>query len=343
MQIITDADFRRALKGDISGGFLFFGDEDYLKLHALRSAREAVCPDPSLEIFNDIRIDGSEFDPAALANALPTLPVMADKKLIEVTGLDMSGVKKTDADALFEILEEAADYDFNIIVISAISGGIDEGYLPKRPSKMLNAFGKYLTPVHFPRSTPAMLTKWVARHFAHNGIEADTGLCSALIDYCGKDMFILANETDKLSWYLHSAGRTRLESADVGRVCIPDTGYDTFAFANAVSARRRAEALNILAEMQRRRIEPTLVMGEITATFCNMLSARMLADDGLSPADIGKKLGNMHEYKVKLMLGCGLGVDKLRALLELCAEADRALKNSSSAGYIPIERLICSF
>ena len=94
MQIITDADFRRALKGDISGGFLFFGDEDYLKLHALRSAREAVCPDPSLEIFNDIRIDGSEFDPAALANALPTLPVMADKKLIEVTGLDMSGVKR---------------------------------------------------------------------------------------------------------------------------------------------------------------------------------------------------------------------------------------------------------
>ena len=341
MQIISESDFRKSLKGDISGGFFFYGSEDYLKNHALKCAREAVCPDPSLEFFNNVRIDGTGFEPSALAAALPTLPVMADKKLIEITRLNMNAMKKNEFDELCAVLEEAAEYDFNIIIISVIAGGVDEGYSLKKPSKTLTAIGKYITPVYFPQSTPSMLNKWVARHFAHNGIEADPAFCAALVDYCGKDMFILSGETDKISWYLHASGRTRAEKSDIPKLCVPDTGYDTFAFANAISARRRADALNILSEMQRRRIEPTMVLGEITATFCNMLTVRLLADDGLSVSDIAKNAG-IHEFKVGLILDAGVGAERLRTLLSLCAEADRAIKNSYTSGYMPIERLICN-
>ena len=94
MEIITEADFRRRLRSELDGIYFFFGAEDYLKKNAVRAVRQNVCPDPSLEFFNDIKISGSEFDPAAFLAALPTLPVMADKKLIEITGLDMSILKK---------------------------------------------------------------------------------------------------------------------------------------------------------------------------------------------------------------------------------------------------------
>ena len=341
MKIITESDFRKSLKGDISGGFFFYGSEDYLKLHALKCAREAVCPDPSLEFFNNVRIDGTGFEPSALAAALPTLPVMADKKLIEVTRLNINAMKKNEIDELCAVLAEAADYDFNVIIISVIAGGVDEGYSLKKPSKILNTIGEHVTPVYFPQSTPAMLNKWVARHFAHNGIEADPAFCAELVEYCGKDMFVLSGETDKLSWYLHAAGRTRAEKRDIPNICVPNTGYDTFAFANAISARRRADALNILSEMQRRRIEPTMVLGEITATFCNMLTVRLLADDGLSLSDISK-ISGIHEFRVGLMLDAGVGADRLRSLLELCADADSAIKNSYTSGYMPRERLICN-
>lgn len=341
MAIITDADFRKALKGGLDGVYFFFGAEDYLKLHALRSAREAVCPDPSLEFFNDIKIDGSEFDPSSLVNALPTLPVMAEKKLIEITSLDLGTMKKAELDALLACLSEAADYDFNVIILSAVADGIDEGYLPKYPSPMLKKIMQHATPVHFPRSSPAQLSRWVQKHFAHNGIEADPALCSDLIDFCGKDMFVLSNETDKLSWFLLSHGRTRLLRGDMENVSIPDTGYDAFAFANAITARRRADALTVLAEMKRRRIEPTLIMGEIIKTFCDMLNIRLLADDGLSPRDIGEKLGKMHEYKVKLILRDTPSAERVRELLLLCERTDAALKLSAQ-GYMPIEQLICS-
>ncbi len=342
MDILAELDFRKSIKDAPSGTFFFFGAEDYLKLHALRAAREAVCPDPSLEFFNDIKIDGSSFELSALINSLPTLPVMADKKLIEVTGIDLRSMKKSDLDALFSVLAEAAEYDFNVLILSTVADGVDEGYLPKNPSATLKRFDTLATLVQFPRSNPAQLSRWVGRHFAHNGIEADPAFCNALIEHCGKDMFILSNETDKLSWFLLSSGRTRPELFDIENVTVADTGYDTFEFANALTARRRADALSVLYEMKRRRIEPTVIMGEIISTFCQMLSIRLLADDGLAPRDIGQKLGRVHEYKVKLMLASTPSADRVRELIALCKRADAAVKLSSGGGYMPIEQLICS-
>ncbi|MBE6599756.1 MAG: DNA polymerase III subunit delta [Ruminococcaceae bacterium] len=343
MEIITEADFRRSLKSELRGMYFFFGAEDYLKKNAVRAARQNVCPDPSLEFFNDIKISGSEFDPAAFLAALPTLPVMADKKLIEITGLDMAILKREyKTEAFFACLAEAKEYDFNVIIISVVAEGIEEGRLPKSPSAALKTVGEYATLVNFERSTPEQLSRWVGAHFAHNGIEAAPAMCAELIEFCGKDMFVLSNETDKLSWFLHSKNRTRLERADIGDISIADTGYDTYAFANALTSRRRADALLILAEMKRKRIRPEMILGEISATFCNMLMIRLLAADGLSPKDIGQKMGKMHEYKVKLLLAAAPPADRIRELIELCERADAGVKRSVVDAYMPIEQLICS-
>ena len=40
--IITEAAFRKMIAANPSGGYLFFGDEDYLKSYALKAARAAV-------------------------------------------------------------------------------------------------------------------------------------------------------------------------------------------------------------------------------------------------------------------------------------------------------------
>ena len=57
MDIIKEDTFRKQLKKGLSGGYLFFGEEDYLKSFSLRSAREAICADETFAVFNDIRID----------------------------------------------------------------------------------------------------------------------------------------------------------------------------------------------------------------------------------------------------------------------------------------------
>ena len=55
MYIMNSDDFRRELKKGLSGGYLFFGDEDYLKANALLQARAAVCPEEAFAFFENVR------------------------------------------------------------------------------------------------------------------------------------------------------------------------------------------------------------------------------------------------------------------------------------------------
>lgn len=341
--IIKEADFRRQIKTPCAGGYLLFGDEDYLKAHAVRTARQVICDDPSFAVFNDVRLDASDLTPDRLQNALMPPPMMADHKIVTVCGVDFTTLKQSDIEALCQVLEEGMEqYPFNLLLLSIPAGGIDVGYLPKRPSALLNRLGSCLTPVQFDRTTPQKLGAWIARHLEHNGVRADAAVCRALMETCGHDMFTLANETDKLSWYVLAHGRTEATEADVQHVCCAVTEYDAFAFANAVMEGRREDALHILAQLKFRRVEPIFILGEITRVFCDLLAVKAMMQDSAPTAQIASVL-KMHEYKAGLYQRASAAItwERLRAAVTLCAEADAALK-SSAQGYQPLERVICA-
>lgn len=340
--IIKEADFRRQIKAPCGGSYLFFGDEDYLKAYAVRMAREVICDDPSFAVFNDVRLDAMDFTPDKLQGALMPPPMMADYKIVTLCGLDLTTLKPSELEGLCQVLEEAEQYPYNLLIVSIPAGGMDIGYLPKRPSALLNRLGTCLTPVHFERTTPQKLAAWIGRHLTHNGVSADAATCHAMIETCGHDMFTLAGETDKLSYYVLAHGRTAATVEDVRTVCCSVTEYDAFAFANAVMEGRREEALHILAQLKFRRTEPVIILGEITRVFCDLFAVKAMASDSAPTAQIASAL-KMHEYKAGLYqrAAAALSWDRLRAAIDLCAEADAALK-SSPQGYLALERLICA-
>jgi len=339
MKILTEAEFGRQLSAPASG-YLFFGDEDYTKLHATRRLRDAVCPDPSLATFNNVYFSALDFSPSRLVDALEPPPLLSDRKIITVAGLDLSTFRPDEIDSLCEALSVIADYDYNVVCLSLPAGSIDEGRLPGAPSGLLSRLGELLTPVHFPRITPSRLAGWVGKHFEHNGIVPDTALCSRVVDYCGTSMFTLSNEVDKLSFYALSQGRNTILPQDIEAVCIADTEYDTFAFANALTAGDRRRALDILSVMKLRRIEPTIIMGEVSRVFCDMLTVRTFMDEGLTPTDVAQAT-RIKEYPARRYFAAlqKVSTDTLRHILDMCESADASVK--SSRGYEAIERFIC--
>ena len=341
--IIKEADFRRQLKAPCGGGYLFFGDEDYLKAYALRMAREVICDDPAFAVFNDVRLDALDFTPDKLQSALMAPPMMADYKIVTLCGLNLAELKSSEIEGMCEVIEESVEqYPFNLLIVSIPAGGMDVGYLPKRPSAILNRLGTALTPVHFERTTPQKLAAWIARHLEHNGVSAEPPVCHAMMEICGHDMFTLANETDKLSWYVLAHGRRSAAVEDVRLVCCSVTEYDAFAFANAVMEGRQEEALHILAQLKFRRTEPIIILGEITRVFCDLLAVKAMSADSAPLGQIASAL-KMHEYKAGLYqrAAASLTWERLRGAIALCTEADAALK-SSQQGYLPLERLICA-
>jgi hypothetical protein len=100
--------------------------------------------------------------------------------------------------------------------------------------------------------------------------------------------------------------------------------------------------LDALAVMRFERAEPTVVMGELSRTLCDMQIVRLYLDAGKGTAEIAALL-KMHEYKTGLLVKAVAGVNpaRLSRAVALCTEADAAVKLSSGS-YAPIEKLICS-
>ena len=340
-QIIKEADFRKQIKSAPRSGYLFFGEEDYMKKFALDMAVEAISPDPAFAFFNEIRLDSFSYSPEALIDALMPAPMMADRKIIILSGIDFISMRATELDALCKALDSLADYDYNTLIINTSADRFDEGILPKRPSATLQKLSEYLIPVQFEKNSPARLASWVAKHFEHNGVSAPNEVCSFIIERCGRDMFNLANETDKLSFFVLSDGRREVTQEDVMTVSIPVGEYDAFAFTNAIGARRRDDALEILGDMKLRRQEPIFIIGEISRTVCDMLTIAVLRSEGLTQREISASTG-IHEYKVGVILRTLPQEEMCRRMLERFRAADLEIKTFRSDGYAVLEKLICT-
>lgn len=342
MNIIKEDEFRKQLKKGLQGAYLFFGDEDYLKSFSLKSARELICDDPSFAIFNDIQIDPLDYTPNTLVNALMPLPMMGEKKIVSINGLAISSIKGAEFDELVEAVSAINEYDYNILIISVPSGLIDEGSIPKAPSKVLQALSEVMTPVHFEAISSSRLITWVGKHFNHNGVTATPQVCELLIEKCGKSMFTLSGETEKLAFYALQHGRSTVTAEDVENIACSVLTSDAYALANAILDSRYSDAIDALNVMKFKRIDPIFVMPEVSRVICDLFSIKALQDEGHNVSEISRIL-KMNEYKVKIYINTTSSKNResFERALRLCSEADLGLKLSPQ-GYASIEKLICS-
>lgn len=340
MELLKEADFRKQIKQDPKTRYLFFGPEDYLKAFALKAAKEAISPDETFSMFNEIKFDSLTYSPEKLSDAIMAIPMMTDRKLITITGLDFNSMAQDEVRSLCSVLSSLDEYDYNTLIISVASDRLDEGFLPKRPSKILAKLSEYMTPVYFEKISPSRLSLWVGKHYAHNGVYADGQLCDLTVNRCGRDMFNLASETDKISFYVLSEGRNTVTREDIIKASVPAAEFDVFAFSNALTSGNREQALAVLSDMKFRRVAPVIIMSEIITNICDALSVELLFSDGLTSKEISEVL-KMHEYKVSLMLKSARGVERLKLLLEKCRSADLEIKLSRD-GYSVLEKLICT-
>lgn len=350
MPYINEAEFRKRLRGDLWGCYVFFGDEDYLKTYCIKAAREAVCPDEGLACFNDISIDFPDFTVDALADALSVPPMMSERKVVTLRSFDFTSLAKpSDTDAILELMGQYREDRENLLIISVIPDGMEAGYLPKRPSEFFKRLEAVCTPVLFEESTPAKLQAWAARHFQHDGINASPEAVRFLIDHCGRSMYALSYEIGKLCAYLHAGGRTDVTAEDIRYVTVSEEDCDAFALSNALMNGDRSGALSVLSIMKFRQVKVEYVMFEIAELYSRLYQTKLLMADGQGKEAITKIFNSptqkkrIHEYTVELYMKAALRASEQTLLrqLTLCRETDVAMKSFGKRNYEQVEKLIC--
>ncbi len=347
MEIITNADFNKKIKENPDGNYLFYGEEDYLKSHAIKSLKDAMGIDEALEIFNFVTLDTLDYTAEKLIDILSMPPMMAEKKLVVLTGLNIKKMSNRNNLAEFEefldALNHLNEFDYNVFVLSLPNGNITEEVKGKAPSGALKTLSDILQPVKFEAPTNQKLALWVMRHFEHHGIKADMNDCSHLIEYCGKNMFTLSGEIEKLALYARSKSRDRLLSEDIPEVCNAEMEYGAFAFSNAILEGRKSEALSILSVMKFKQVEPLMILGELSGIFSDLMKIKIMLLDGKSNQQIAAETGiNGHKVGIYATSARRMELDRLLTIVKMTAEADLAMKYRYDSGYLHLEKLICS-
>ena len=333
-------EFKSRIKsGALSGCFAFAGEEDYLKRYYLGELRSAIVTDEAFAPFNHIVFDGEDVKLASILDAVKAPPMMADYKLVEWHYPDFSSMKESELSDLEMLLETRAEYGYTTIAFLVGEDGVDLG-TPKKKSKFITRFEKYIEFLRLDRSTDAQLAQWIRRHFEAAGVTFAQDVPTSLIFRSGHSMQQLKNEIDKLVAYAKANGIS-LSSREVELIATATTECDTFAFSNAILARDKQGALTALDDMKSRRVDPTVIIGMTAKVVCDLVNVAELVDDGVSLDDIAKAL-SMNAYKLKLYAASAkkLGRARCEAMLAELARVDTSSKFGGISGYTAIELFI---
>lgn len=341
-QIINTGLFKDKLKMGLSGGYLFFGDEEYLKFHYLKDVRKAVLGDEGNSFFNHRRVSALDFDMGKITEALITSSVgffSESKTLCEIHELNFNERTESEIKALCNALADADPEIIYIIYVTADE--FDAGILPKSPSKLLTRLSEYLTPVNFQKESDIKLVKWTARHFSAEKLSFENGVCEKLVDRSGRDMFVLSNEIEKLAAYVKFHGEGTVKNEHIEKVCSSNLEINAFDFSNAILEADTDKAYLILSDMERRKEKPLHIFGAVSKVVSDLYSVKVLADSGENDKEIASKL-KIHEYKVSIYRKSAMkrSRERLKKLLSLCAETDIRLKSTSLSDYTVLDKLV---
>ena len=338
---MTETEFKNEIKKGLSGGYLFYGDEDFLKYNYAIQAKNSIL-DGVFDEFNHYVLYPENYSPEALRDAITTAPMMAEKKLVELRAFSPKSLKADELEKFLSVLALLSEYDYTVLIVRTAKDGFDPGRLPKAPSELYKKMESYLTPVAFDFPREERIRTWIARHFAAEKIQLTPALADELVRVCGHDMWALTREIEKLCVYLHAGGRDTLAASDVENVSCHTIEYDTFALSNAITDGKRAEAFETLRRQKLDRQQPILLLSSVIRIFSDMLLVKIFAEANYPSAVIASKM-KMHEFKVTKYLKTVARIprEKLEEAVRLCREADLEFK-SGAASFIPLEKLICA-
>ena len=334
-------DFKSLLKSDnVSGAYIFAGEEDYLKRYYLGQLREKAVGDGSFATFNHAVYDGEEIDFSSLRDDVMSPPMFDRYKMIEWRYPNFEKMKESDLVELEKLLDLVKTTDYAVLAFLVSDGDVDLG-TPKKESKFVKRFKERLNILSFAKSTDAQLLSWLKRHFDAEGVTVTADVVNTLIFRVGHSMTVLNNEVTKLCMLAKARGLDRITAQDVEAVSSSTPECDTFALSNAILERDKKGAFLALEEMKSRRLDPIMILGMMSKTYTEIVSVVMMLRDGTNSNDI-QTATKMNPYRLKLYLAAAkrFTPEKANAILSELARVDTGAKYGGVTGYTAIELFI---
>ena len=278
--------------------------------------------------YDDFHVDDSECSADAVAAAVASWPVMAERRVVVLRGAE--GMRD----------------DVGTAVAYAVQGGLGSSILLVLGEK-LDARKKWSKAISsasrrhdFPVPKGRAFTAWVQARASRHGATMSGPAAGMLVEHIGTDIYRAASEVEKLATYV--LPRTTIDVSDVEDV-VGVTREDTvYELTDRIAARDASGALAIAGRLTRADQHPAYLVGVIVRHWQALRAAVDLIRQGQENR-LGDVLGEYRPFIVNKYIAQAkaLRLDRVRRGFRLAVAAESAIKAGWSPAETVLEGLIC--
>ena len=306
-------------EGRIGSLYFFHGEEKYLLESSLAEIRKKLCPE-GLDSFNYRRYEGGALSPDELEDAVNTLPVFAERTLVEVFDYDVfSGEVK---DRLSELFSDLPEYVCIVFVFDTVL------FKPDKRRKLDAEILKLADTVEFSVQDKSLLVKWITRHFKDAGKNIVSADAEYLAMITGGLMTTLHGEIEKAAAYAKGDTVTR---EDIDAVVTPVIDAVIYKLTDALVSRENAAALYILDDLLRMREAPHKILYSISLKMRQLLAARVWVENGLGRDSFMDVCGIRYDFQAASLLNTAKKTNLIHCRDAVLACSDAAVRLNSSS------------
>jgi DNA polymerase-3 subunit delta len=316
--------------------YVLFGIDDFSLRQKLEEIKSTLGDRESLSM-NTTALDGRHLTASQLINACNTVPFLANCRLVIVEGLlerfEQSAATKRPLISEWQSLIDFLPVKPPSSVLVFIDGKIAKNNpLLKKMAKTAEVHG-------FPALKRPQLEQWIRSRVAAQGATISPRAVRPLIETAGEDLWVLANEIDKLS--LYARGR-QIEEADVQRVTSSAREANIFAMVDAIAEKRLPAAMRLLHQLLSEGTPPTHLLTMMARQVRLMVQAKELGRQRLSPEEKREQLGLSWNFPIDKLLSQSAdhSKERLLAIYEKILETDLSIKTGKWQDDLALDLLV---
>lgn len=334
MASLTDQALVKSIRqGEFSNVYLLFGKETYLLEGCLK-----LLLDKAVSVqraFNMTRFDGAKCTLEEIENTTEMLPVLAPRRCVLVSDLNLEKLGKNQYDHLKEIAGNLPETTVLVFAYPNTEVNLKKSARYRAFSALAAKIG---TSVEFSPKTQSELGKILTKRAAKRGTELTPAAGRKLIDSCGTDLNRLTVELDKLAAYAGEGGTITPEQVE--QLVTRSVDSSSFDLARAILQGRDKQAFSLLGELFDQRQEPITILGALNMSFIDIYRAKCAQAAGRD-ADA---ITSVYNYKGKefrmrnsMRDASRFSPRKIKKCLGILMEADVKLKSSRADDRIILE------
>lgn len=336
MPILKEEDLNKSIRSEsFYPVYLLYGSETYQIRKALQLLLKKAAPKTFAE-FNLQKFDGETTSFNDLETAYEALPMMAERKCIVVKNWNFDKLAKNDLEKLVNLLENPNPSSIFIMYFTNQNADLKKNAKSK---KICDIIGKIGAMTEFAQKDKASLRKILSDRCAKAGSKLPSAVCDKLIDWCGQDLSILMNETDKLISY---AGNREITKQDVQGLCTQSIQGTAFDLSNAILQNNYQKAFSILDRLFSLRTEPLMILGALNMSFIDLYRLKAAQSMNLTADQVIHDFRYKSRYRMtKLYQSVSLfSMEQIRNCIESLVKADMLLKSSRLDNRIILEQML---